>query len=63
VKRSYKGNARFLVVQKGRPDTFQLLDYPDCTWIHGHGYVKKYSCRKYKKSSIIVVKPKHPTPQ
>jgi hypothetical protein len=63
VKRSYKGNARFLVVQKSRPDTFYLLDYPDYVWIQGHGLVKKHSVKEPGKSSVIVVKPEHPTPQ
>ncbi len=63
MKRSYKGNARFLIVQKSRPDTFQLLDYPDCFWIQGHGYVKKVITRNRKKSSVFMVKPEHPTPQ
>jgi len=63
VKRSFKSNARFLVVQKSRPDTFDLLDYTDCSWIQGHGLVKKHSVKDRKKSSVIVVKTEHPTPQ
>jgi hypothetical protein len=63
VKKSFKGNARFLVVQKSRPDTFYLLDYPDCDWTQGHGLIKKHSVKDRKKSSVIVVKAEHPTPQ
>ncbi len=63
MKRSFKGNARFLVVQKSRPDTFYLLDYPDCGWIQEHGLVQKQSVKDRKKSSVIVVKAEHPTPQ
>ncbi len=63
MKRSFKGNARFLVVQKSRPDTFYLLDYPDYAWIQEHGLVKKHSVKDRKKSSVIMVKAEHPTPQ
>ena len=63
MKRSFKGNARFLVVQKSRPDTIHLLDYPDYEWIHGHGIIKKQIVKDRKKSSVVVVKPEHPTPQ
>ena len=63
MKRSFKGNARFLVVQKSRPDTFDLLDCPDFEWTHGHGLVKKQIVKDRKKARVVVVKPEHPTPQ
>ena len=63
MKRSFKGNARFLVVQKSRLDTFHLLDYPDCEWTHGPGLVKKLLLKDRHKSRVVVVKPENPTPQ
>jgi hypothetical protein len=63
VKRSFKGNARFLVVQKSRPDTFELLDYLECEWPQGHGLIRRQIGKDRKKASIVVVKPEHPTPQ
>ena len=63
MKRSFKGNARFLVVQKSRPDTFELLDYPECEWTHGQGIIKRQVGKDRKKASVVVVKPEHPTPQ